>query len=594
MKKNIFKGLLTVLFAFALVFAIGTVSAHAEDPEPSPSPAPAPAPTGAYDAERDAIVFTTNVTATTKLYYASVKDDKETELKGSKFKSLTAAKVGDTDAYEVVIALNDKEKGVKIAPEKDTYLVVVFEEPAADSTKYTANYIVKGSESKKLAITFNYLKADASLTTDSGIASVSVTLNQKEKAVKVYPSTTADATLALTDIVGRLEYAVVPTDKNAAREWKPVYASDAYKFTGATLYDLVKFEDKKKAPKLEFRLLGTAQSGSGETIKYATRTSKVAKATVKLEAKAAKSIKLDAVKCTLAVKNGYDYAVLAASGEAVPVPVMANWSTVIPYKREGVATGAIVATATFTPAKKLTDATKASFTAQKVAGIDALGLWTGATKDAAEIYVFSRKSATVDKPAQKPAYIKLAKQTAAPVIAATAEVYATTDSKNVKVPEITNAATDANKFDYYYTVVKASDFDATTGENALAEGVKIDWSTVKWTKTAKDKNLSVTSLKTNYKLAGENAKISEKVFTDADETYYILVRRAGNAKLDDAKGLVPCLPSAYLKTKLVQVPSTAEGAAADTKDTLWVSMAWTAPAAPTPSPEPSPEPEPEG
>ena len=309
---------------------------------------------------------------------------------------------------------------------------------------------------------------------------------------------------------------------------------DNGKLTGEKLYG---WTLEKKAPKIQFRLTGASATDT----EVAYRNTKAAKASVKKAAKAPK-VKVDGVKGTIAIKNGYDYAVLTEEG-ATPEP--SDWITILPFNKESKNETYTIATSDFVPTKKFAETSAAYFTSKKIKSISIADLFTAA-KGTSEnvpnsIYVFVRKSAADGKPASAASTaVKIDKATAAPALKSLkdaegkyAEAVKSDKGTAFTIPTISNDATDKNTASYEYLIIKAEDLG------------KVDYAASKWGKLVAGKTLTVDKTKSKYVVGTESKDAT--LGTDC----LILIRRAGDKK----KGV---LPSEVLVTKVTAVKITVD------------------------------------
>ncbi len=553
---KLMKGVLACLLSLALVVTCFTsVGAKAE--ETSGSGTATVAAPNAVSAEytwADNSVNSTNQTA----YVYILKADKSNTIK-AKTKAngqMTNGKIALTDL---------KIKNVN----KDVYLYVCDSEFEVEGKNIDANLIIKATNVKKLVGTVDYTKAD----NDGAFEIISAQATDKDKKEIANP-----AIFWSTTATGK--YFGVNDSNNGTGD-------DARKYADGTTVAKNGFDGKT----LQEMLVGGGQifikvAGVDGTSGTAQFPSKEVKVKIAKQAKAPKA-KIDVKKDTIALKNGFDFALAtkSTSGETTTYTVdPANWNTILPNLKGAevkTADTSIVSTANYTPlakkdknAGKLVDG-KSSYTAYKfkALSLDDLIKKIDPNNDKAvdNTYCIAiRKSATEKKPASAVSYIELEVQSDKPLVytednvAGQFKVATTTDfdktgllvgtvlpnpgilstsgesstsgiategyDDSFKVvttagsgQTLTNVDTNGSAFEF--VVVKSQDLDAT-GEKA------IDWSTVSWKKlTAKTKINS--KLKGSYKLI-DGSKVKAEIKTesaqltgDAKAQTYILIRRSG-------------------------------------------------------------------
>lgn len=460
-KHNLFKGLLTCLLALVLV--AGTFAASAKADEASKV-------TATYDPATETI----KLSGATTYYYAVIKED-GTELPGKKFQKTTAAE------------LKLDKTGLKVAENKELKLVVLAEKPADDKTAYNATITVAATPYKKMAVNVNYAAAaDA-----CAISSVVLTPAEKGAEAITVTGAEADANKALW---ARLQYS-----DDAGKTWKAVT-----ELTGEALAKLT--DPKGKGAKLSFKLLGDG------TATKEVRGTKVVAVSIKVQ-KTLKSVKVDYVKGTIAIKNGMDYVVVATPAENGDVAPTEGWITVLPYNKKGEAKTkdskdqeidqTEVAATEYVAVKfsnKEDNNTAKSFTAVKIAAMDLETLL--GTNASVDIWV--RTSAGVGKAQSTPVKVTVKAKADAPEIAATDGVYASSNEKGeIVVPALT-----------------AKETGVTTFEYIIIDGDTVDLAASKWTKLAKGAKINVNKASSKVvRVDGEKATIA---ITDKDVK--ILVR----------------------------------------------------------------------
>lgn len=455
MKKfNLLKGLAISLLSLALCFvAFGAVKASAF--------------TATYDSDTDTVKV--SGVSGAKLYYTDLKKSGK-----QKIKSVGEASVSGGVA---VIVLDNKEEGIKVAENKTIYLYLSETDPmSAEKPEGTASITVKGSTVKKFAVTLNYAcAASGEGTSGSGAPAFNATVDGKAVAS---PG---------TSVIFRSS-----TDGKTFGDWKA-----GSELTGDELYKAVIGDDTIT---YQFKLKDAAGA----------RDSKPAKVKVAKAAKAPK-VKVDYLKGTVALKNGFDFHVSASS--AAPT-TLEGWKTILPNNKLGTASksGAIIETSKFVPYAKATDAaSKAMFTKEKYKDLPVEDLFKDAPA-AEEIYLYVRKSATAKKPASamNEELIKIKKE-AGPI--AFSAVSGETNEKKV-----TTFTYSSNSGDVEYLILKSAEIP--------------DLKDAKWAKLT-SKGIVLKKSKT---------KVSKTQNNTLGDTSYVLIRIAGVKN--------ESLPSAFTKTQI--------------------------------------------
>lgn len=562
-----------------------------------------------YDPAQDAIVFSEIQDGVTLYWYNIAKNDKK-DVKGSQFNVIKADDIKDNKvvfplydkAKGVKVAEN---KGVylfvtsdKPAEAKTTYAPNVSVKPTSWK-KVTVNINYAWADPYKdgvvaidsIVLTDSNKNIDKVLTLEQKLASLIYSddegktwypvlgLKAGQEATIGYECTTVktgwtvdasaakgygDVKLVEDSVVAQTGFkkadgTTVPAEELATFDTGITItkADDAEAYDGAFtiaevkdnraldlayLYKLISGTDK---PKFQFKYIGADYTTPDKN--DAVRNAKVVKVTGKTMAKAAKSVKVNLANSTIAVKNGYDYAVMtvetdpAVYAEIPETGAKPAWYSVLPCSKDGKAANAVVLAGTVTPAKAKDNANV--FTTTKVTGLYIPDLYKDFAS-AEKIIIYVRKSAAPGKPAQNYTKVEINKVTAAPVIEADKDnsaIYATADSKGkFTVPNITNAEGDTNAAEYEFAVVNKADYD----------GNKIVWTSVKWTKLVVGKTIAANA-KTKYMITGADKADSHECKTDGST--YILVRRKG----DKASGN---LASNWVVTVFVKTTATnAEG-----------------------------------
>lgn len=548
------KGLTVAALALALVCTAFTATrAHAEE-------AAAPAvtiATKAYNPETDAI----DVTVTgdysdgkAVIYVATLKGtDKEV------VKKYTTVKVPTSGAVE--ISLNDGKKGVKVAPNKDAYLLITETKPDG-KTEVGPNLTINATKVNKIkSVTFNYTKAypgseDAVVTVVyTGADGNDVTLDTVEKLAGV----------AYYDTVNKKNSDVATADE--------LLGDALYKMITDT--EKVKGKDKAVKHKLTFTVLGNATTRSGK-----------GKAVTVANASALKSVKVDFVKGTIAIKNGFDYAVLEAKVATGASVEIGDLTTILP-KNKDAAAASTMATGSYVPQAKFDEKVKQYFTSTAVKALSLETLCGAIWEDHDAAYIYVRKSATAKKPASLFAdVITVAKAAAKPTLVTSGGAIVVTkfDAKKqtITIPatsisgENTSGKTGATKGGYEYLVVDSAKLD------------KVDFANVKWTKYVPGKALKLT-IASKFTYTGETEKSTVTPYDKEGKklnTGVIILIRGMGIKENAKKGIDGKLPTEYVKVKF------ADGAKKDTFDLVLVDPVVEPEPEPAPDPTPDPNPEP--
>ena len=553
MKKfNLSKGLVIGLLTLALCFVcFGVTKASAETGESTSSESTEQTPAAAiesitYDPATDAIVITTNLPKKT-VYLATAKEASGIELNGKGFKM----NVTTSDSSEATVVLSAKNK-IKTAENKDAYIIATVTKPGDtkdDKKNFEPFIAVKKTDVKKIVVNFDYSKAAAGAE-GLGISSLDVTPTEGDKYS--CSSLSGDAhTAEWADLIGRLQFstngttwynvqAVGTSSESAEPSTSSASTAAAEEEAGFTLDYLYKQTLKAKAPKFQFRLLGTAN----DSTKTYVRTSKVFKVSVKKAGNPVKKLAINPVTNGIVIKNGFDFAAYSGSGESAESGGIATWYTVLPAKTGGTAPNTILATADFVPYKKPVEDdanSKLMFTETKVKEVALDQIETLCHVDFSEtaVDIYVRKSAGVGKPASKwSAAFTIKKQNAAPTPSAKSGEIATSDKKNVLKGAFSGSGSTLE-------ILVLDSSAVTSSESGLKVTANINWAKTKWTKYNASKGIQVE--KTSSKVAiGDTA---EKVTLDKDS--YVLVRYAGDKKNS-------ILTSEYTITKITSSTSGEE------------------------------------
>lgn len=543
-----------------------------------------------YDPDTDSLCFESPVNFT--LYWTDAKKSAGVQLKGDKVNTLSMKKV-TTDKgtfFTASIPLNDKENGLKIAENKTAYVYVSTNAPAEGKAKYTPNYVVDATPYKKIAVTFAYAQAEKNNTEVLGIATVTTT-DTKKKTITYSGDYDEEKNPDhfLEYIIDALQYSADGVEwLNVAEDDHLVNGKTVNNtFTSGKLYDLISSGSKTN---LFFRIKGHEameeieakaeddpktrgfDESVGQPAKNAWRASKAVKVGV-AAAKTGKVLKIDVSKGTIALKNGYDFAMTNTDKTE---PSIENAITILPYNKAGKATTEIrvdgelttvvtdtIDTFSYFPVAKVTE-NDTMFTSIKVTcySIEKLAEMCGEDYfGTGNLYLWVRKSATAKNPADQWTLITIPRVADAPTVKTDkAGYYTAQDPEDVKgviaCPEVSNAKSDKTSGAYEYLIVDAADIKMVEGVLC----VNIDMTTAKWT-TLTDKGVTVAKSKSKY-ANEEGKKATDHVLKDGS---VILIRRAG----DKSSGI---LASDYVMTTIVKQDVTYKDA--DNKDQTKALYVW--------------------
>lgn len=410
-------------------------------------------------------------------YYAVLKKSDTAKVKTSSFKSI---------ASKTPI---DLAKTLKIAETKDGYFYFVTTKPTAD-VEVAPNFTIAKSPYSKITVTLDYTALD--LPSRSAIALVTGKKDGTDEVI--YKKDSSKITMK--------------SDTNAA---KILWSTDSKSWYAAN--DSTKFDNGFDAAMMKANLNKTVYfkvAAVGNA-----RPSKAAKVKIAKPARAP-SVKLDVNKLSINIKNGYDFVVSSAAASNTKV-----WYSLLPYNKDATPSteaASILATSTFSPLDKKSDAAKTVYTTYKFKSlsIDTLlnkvGLQKSALTTPGTIF-YVRKSATNKKPASDLGEIKISIPAKKPSIASTGPVtFVTSEAIAFSMPSLTKDKDDTAETKFEYAVVNKSDI------------ANIDFTTVRW-KSAKAGTKITEKSKTKYKL--KDASDAEAFFS---ETTVIYVRRKGVSK----------------------------------------------------------------
>ena len=524
MKKfNLSKGLIVGLLTFALcIVAFAAVGAKADEQAAAPTKT---APIAAeYDAAND------TVTAGSNAYVYVVK-----AATGNKIKS------GQTATAQMA---NNKisiaDLGIK-GTNKDVFLYVCDKEvEVADGETVSANLTIKGNPNKVVGAV-DYTQADYPGSPDVLSAYYVDKATKKQVAIesaKLYWSADQEKWYQANSLT-----------ESTRKDSKNQTTADG--FLGDDLAGMLEGGGT----------IYIKQAGTGGTSGTAQFGSKVAKVKIAKQAKAPKA-KIDVAKDTIALKNGFDFAIVTKNETTKEYTDIVKWYTILPVLKTANTSYSIVggtieekATAFKPLDKKDADAGKEvkvtvneadkylysyTKTAIKALSIDKLYETIGIGNLPADYKIAVRKSATNKKPASAFAVIDLALKTEAPLVSTEANVsgqflISTADEftkKGLSLGDIAgfpgytgegnSKAIATTGFSTSFAVAAASNtikerdegsaFEYTivnTADYAAAGDDAIDWTTVKW------KKLDASKLKITEKLSAKYSTLkgAKKVAT---------------------------------------------------------------------------------
>ncbi len=525
------KNLLLVLaLAFIASMAIGATSVKAGEVTPAAEPvAEAANDVLEYAPATDSIQVKAAATNDTYFLYLLKKDE--------------AAKVSTrTTPVEITkgTPLNIIET-FKIKPDKDLLIYCSTAPIEAGKTTGKANFKIGATPYSKLTITADYTALD---TTDGcGIATIVATKKADKKNLVIFNKyaegvdAAKRAAKAAEDAVW--EWSEDGTTWQAAKTCKLTLNTTAY-----------------------IRVKGDATAN--------IRCSKVYKIKFAKEQKA-KTVKVDVKKMTIALKNGYEYAVKPAEDAEDKTLV---WTVILPYNKNSKNAEAELAGVNYKPVDKKDEAYNTTYsTKTKVSSISIIDI---------ENYqrgIYVRALATLKKPATPESLVEIPEMTTAPVVkiegqeaaAAKGDIITTGTAIEFDMPAVENGTGDENAAVYELAVIKKANF------------TDINWATVSWKKVKPNAKKAIkATLKTKY-TAG-TTKVEAKA---SDSGTMIVVRRAGvkAGNILPSKLLVLCVDKVdkdyYLRVNALNLAYDAETA----------PEALAAPEVPAePQPEPSPEP----
>ena len=532
MKKfNLSKGLIVGLLTFALsIVAFAAVGASADEAAQAVTPPEAVDVT--FEAGTDSIIGPNG----TVVYV----------LKSGTSAIKAGAKCGTIANGKLALA----DLGVK-GVAKDVYLYACNKEFETDATSIKANLVIKAAAAKKIVGVIDYTKADDNNCTR--VLSITATDNSK-KAIENPSCVWSDS--------------VDGTYKNSSE------------FTGEVLAKMLSDGGGVIFVKM------TGADGATGTAQF---NSKVIKVKIAKQAKAPK-VKYDPKKDTIALKNGFDFAVATKNNDKYTV---SSWYTILPVLKTAkikTAENSIVSTSIFKPVNKKDSAANndtpaedaenptVSYTQYKFKIVSMNDVLRILGKQQSDTFILAvRKSATEKKPASEVTYIEFAGQTENPIVYTKSNVQgqydiatiSDFDKKGFTVGTIVNfnGAEGTEGYDDSFKL------KATAGEGAdknaaayefcvanVADLTTIDWTSVSWKKLDPAKTKITSKLKTKYNTTTKTGieatlkatAMPEDGLTTVERTVpeevstVLLVRRAG------VKGDTPVRPSAYIMLYVIK------------------------------------------
>jgi hypothetical protein len=541
MKKfNLAKGLIIGLLTLALCFTcFGVMSARAEETTATK--------TTAVEATYDAAADTVKAGSNAYVYVLKA-------ASGNKIKAGTSAN-GQMASNKIAIS----DLGIKDT-KKDVYLYVCDKEVEVEET-VSANLTIKGNPNKIVGVV-DYTQAD--ILESVSVLSAYYVDKATKKSIDI-----ASASLYWSSDQDKW-YQANSSTQSTRKNSKNQAVADG--FLGADLAEMLEGGG----------IIYLKQAGTDGATGTAQFGSKVAKVKIVKQA-AAPKVKIDVAKDTIALKNGFDFAI-AVKG-ATEYDQYGTWYTILPVLKTATVTDTIVGgmiesnQTKYKPLeKKNTNAGKVAEiendsnkyysytkTAVKALSIDKLfetvdlNSETDGIQLPADYRIAVRKSATEKKPASAVALIELSLKTEKPLVntldnvkgqflVATADEFTkkglslgdiagfpgytgTNDlaietegfDKTFKVKTATTntkGRDDGSSFEY--TIVATADY-AATGDAA------IDWTTVKW------KKLDPAKLKITEKLSAKYSTIkgTKKTATLKATASADLAATADNKEEDD-------------------------------------------------------------
>ncbi len=500
MKKfNLSKGLIVGLLTFVLAIAtFGAVKASAEE---------VAAPTAAASVTYQAGANTITSTAGYVVYV--LKNESGNTIKAN---AVPAGKIPSTGILSLD-KLNIK------STTKDAYLYVCSTAFKAEGTDIAPNMIIKAQAAKKVVGKIDYTKADKTDATDV----LSIVATDKEKAVI----------------------------ENAACVWSENGKdySESIAFTGAKLASML-----GNGGQIFVKMKGV--NGASGTAQFASKAIKVK---IAKQGKAPK-VKYDPKKDTIALKNGFDFALATKDGNG-KYAISGTWKTILPVLGTATpetAAASIVETTAYKPVDKKDEAAATNYTQYKFKTMSMAYLLEKLGNPQTEtVYIAVRQSATVKKPASAVTYIAFDKQTAAPIVYTASNVAGQYDvakasdfTKGFVIGKVANyngangtqgyddsfelknnnAGADKATAAYEFCAVMKSDYTSFSNN-------KIDWTSLTWKKLDPAKTKINSKLKIKYNDTDGNAVTGTltagSLAADASATVpsgvdtILLVRRAG-------------------------------------------------------------------
>jgi hypothetical protein len=529
---KLMKGMLACLLSLALVFSVvGPVGAWADENNPdnnesnvasesgsgtstsgsgtstsgesgSAEETPQDTVTAVYNPETDKIEFT-STKQTGKVYFANVK-----KAAGSKI----GKGYGSVDLKEgkATLVLNNKDEGLNVAFNKDLFLWYGLTEPDEKSKAVVKPLLTVYGSKEKPVITLNYAAEGnaersgiASIQKKSGKSMVNVDFADVSYCYAADGTTYGDWTPAENlkgDAITAAIKAVADGNKAAFKFKINAKAAEEESDTETTPAESAPSTPAESAPSTpsESAPSTSAEETSTETTPAKNdknvRASKDVVVKVKKQANAPK-VKVDYAKETIAIKNGFDYAVKSTSGEVA----VNEWITILQNKKGAKSTVDTIATVDYVPAKD-PKANAEMFTSVKKRKSTDIAELFKAAGNPDTIYIYVRKSATTKGPASAVTTIVVSKPAAATAFGSAVEAEG---EKGKKGYTYTLSFPEAFADGYEYVIIK--------------EGEDYTGTKVKWTKVKADKGVVVGK---------DKSSVNKKTILAADGKFYILIRKS--------------------------------------------------------------------
>ena len=329
-------------------------------------------------------------------------------IKAGTCSKATSEKASGASTYRISMT----DLGIKKA-DKEVYLYVCDKDFEVEGQNISANLVIKASESKKVVGAINYAKEGMDWEFNVLSATVTDASKNEIKNPDIYWSYEADGTF----------FAVNDENDSATRKYRDNKTTAPNGFDGMTLKDILDAGGGTIYIKTAGKDGGTgvAQFGSQAT-------------QVKIPKRAkAPSVKIDAKKTSISIKNGFDFTFVSKVNGEYSEPSAWEWFTVLPYLKTADVKSyekSIIPEYYYMPlSKKDPNAGKvitvadeeeyyySSYTAFKFKTIDLTYLLNNyGWLDDEKFYIAVRKSATEKKPASEIFYIEVKEQALSPLV----------------------------------------------------------------------------------------------------------------------------------------------------------------------------------